>query len=29
MVDADSRAILGIAGQTIHYRPKKKVSKKE
>ena len=29
MVNADSRAILGIAGQTIHYRPKKKVSKKE
>jgi len=29
MVDAGTRAILGIAGQTIHYRPKKKCSKKE
>jgi len=29
MVNAESRAILGIAGQTIHYRPKKKHSKQE
>ncbi|MBL4884883.1 MAG: IS4 family transposase [Planctomycetaceae bacterium] len=29
MVDADTKSILGIAGQTICYRPKKKHSKKE
>lgn len=29
MVDDGSREILGIAGQTIHHRPKKKVSKTE
>lgn len=29
MVDADSQAILGIAGQTIHYRPQKRIPKKE
>lgn len=29
MVDLATKSILGIAGQTIHHRPKKKVSKKE
>jgi len=29
MVDAQTRAITGIAGQTIHYRPRKKHMKKE
>jgi len=29
MVDAGTRSVLGIAGQTIHYRPKRKRSKKE
>lgn len=29
MVDAGSKEIIGLAGQTIHYRSKKKVSKKE
>lgn len=29
MVDAATQSILGVAGQAIHYRPKKKRSKKE
>ncbi|MFQ5503076.1 MAG: IS4 family transposase [Phycisphaerae bacterium] len=29
LVDAATRTILGVAGQAIHYRPKKKHSKKE
>ena len=29
MVDAESEEIIGVAGQTIHYRPKKKSSKKK
>ena len=29
MVDAGTHSILGVAGQTIHYRPQKKHSKKE